>query len=133
MAETLRAAGQLRSSRPRLRGLGRGAEPQTGARRRDDRTTPPRGWSSISPRSRAPAPPPRCGYREAGDVTNAGIDALLDRAADSLSEIRSGIDAQAAAVSALLEQAQAGLGRAGIEASQRSASGSTARARRSTR
>ena len=55
--------------------------------------------------------------REAGDVTNAGIDALLERAADSLSEIRSGIDAQAATVSALLEQAQAGLGRAGIEAS----------------
>jgi hypothetical protein len=53
---------------------------------------------------------------EAGDVTNAGIDALLARAADSLFEIRSGIDAQAASVSALLEQAQAGLGRAGIDA-----------------
>ena len=34
--------------------------------------------------------------QEAGDVTNAGIDALLVRAADSLIEIRSGIDAQAA-------------------------------------
>jgi hypothetical protein len=56
--------------------------------------------------------------QEAGDVTNAGIDALLVRAADSLSEIRSGIDAQAATVSALLDQAQSGLGRAGIEASQ---------------
>jgi len=55
---------------------------------------------------------------EAGDVTNAGIDALLNRAAESLSEIRSGIDAQAATVAALLDQAQAGLGRAGIEASQ---------------
>ena len=55
--------------------------------------------------------------QEAGDVTNAGIDALLVRAADSLSEIRTGIDAQAATVSALLDQAQAGLGRAGIEAS----------------
>ncbi|HXG99488.1 MAG TPA: hypothetical protein VNI79_03615 [Sphingomicrobium sp.] len=55
---------------------------------------------------------------EAGDVTNAGIDALLNRTAESLSGIRSGIDAQAASVSALLEQAQAGLGRAGIEASQ---------------
>jgi len=54
---------------------------------------------------------------EAGDVTNAGIDALLVRAADSLSEIRTGIDAQAATVAALLDQAQAGLGRAGIEAS----------------
>jgi hypothetical protein len=56
--------------------------------------------------------------QEAGDVTNAGIDALLVRAAESLSEIRSGIDAQAATVAALLDQAQAGLGRAGIEASQ---------------
>ena len=56
--------------------------------------------------------------QEAGDVTNAGIDALLARAADSLMEIRGGIDAQAASVAALLDQAQAGLGRAGIEASQ---------------
>lgn len=55
--------------------------------------------------------------QEAGDITNAGIDALLVRAADSLSEIRSGIDAQAATVSALLDQAQSGLGRAGIDAS----------------
>jgi hypothetical protein len=55
--------------------------------------------------------------QQAGDVTNMGIDSLLIRAADSLSEIRSGIDAQAASVSALLDQAQAGLGRAGIEAS----------------
>ncbi len=54
---------------------------------------------------------------EAADVTNAGIDALLVRAADSLSEIRAGIDAQGASVSALLDQAQAGLGRAGMEAS----------------
>jgi len=56
--------------------------------------------------------------QEAGDATNAGIDALLARAADSLMEIRGGIDAQAASVAALLDQAQAGLGRAGIEASQ---------------
>ena len=56
--------------------------------------------------------------QEAGDATNAGIDALLARAADSLMEIRSGIGAQAASVSALLDQAQAGLGRAGIEAAQ---------------
>ena len=56
--------------------------------------------------------------QEAGEVTNAGMDALLIRAAESLSEIRSGIDQQAATVSALLDQAQAGLGRAGIEASE---------------
>ena len=57
--------------------------------------------------------------QEAGDVTNAGIDALLTRAADALAEIRSGIDAQAATVSALARPGQAGLGRAGIDASQR--------------
>ena len=54
---------------------------------------------------------------EAGDATNAGVDALLVRAADALAEIRTGIDAQGATVAALLDQAQAGLGRAGIEAS----------------
>ena len=43
---------------------------------------------------------------EAGDVTNAGIDALLNRAAESLSEIRSGIDLQAQAVAGLLDQAR---------------------------
>ena len=55
---------------------------------------------------------------EASEASRAGVDALLVRAADSLFEIRAGIDAQAASVSALLEQAQAGLGRAGIDASQ---------------
>ena len=70
--------------------------------------------------------------QEAGEVTNAGMDALLIRAAESLSEIRSGIDQQAATVSALLDQAQAGLGRAGIEASEALADGSTAPATRST-
>jgi uncharacterized protein (DUF1778 family) len=55
--------------------------------------------------------------QEAGDATNAGLDALLVRAADSLGQIRSGIDAQAASVTALLDQAQAGLGRAGMDAS----------------
>ena len=71
--------------------------------------------------------------REAGDVTNAGIDALLERAANSLFEIRSGIDAQAASVSALLEQAQAGLGRAGLEASHALAQRLDGADRRSTR
>ena len=55
--------------------------------------------------------------QEAGDVTGAGVDAILVRAADALAEIRSGIDAQSESVSALLEQARTGLGRSGIEAS----------------
>ena len=43
---------------------------------------------------------------------------LLDRASTGLDEIRSGIDAQAAAVAALVEQASAGLGKAGTQAAE---------------
>lgn len=44
------------------------------------------------------------------------IDALLQRSAEALDEIRGGIDLQAQAVSALVDQASAGMGRTGIEA-----------------
>jgi len=46
------------------------------------------------------------------------LDALLERTTGVLEDIRSGIDAQAAAVAALVEQASAGIGMAGAEASQ---------------
>jgi DNA repair exonuclease SbcCD ATPase subunit len=46
------------------------------------------------------------------------LDALLDRTSVSLQEIRSGIDAQSAAVAALVEQASAGLGKAGAESAE---------------
>ncbi|MCL6682397.1 hypothetical protein [Sphingomonas alba] len=49
-------------------------------------------------------------------LSGTTMDALLQRAAEALEEIRSGIDLQAAAVAALLEQATAGLGRVGVEA-----------------
>ena len=55
---------------------------------------------------------------EAGSETSATVDALLARSAEALAEIRGGIDAQAAAVSALVAQSQAGIGRAGIDASE---------------
>ncbi|WP_324807651.1 hypothetical protein SH584_00300 [Sphingomonas sp. LY29] len=55
---------------------------------------------------------------EAGSQTAAAVDALLARAADALSEVRSGIDTQAEAVTALIAQSQASIGRAGIEASE---------------
>ncbi len=42
----------------------------------------------------------------------------MTRSAEALTEIRTGIDAQAAAVSALIAQSQAGIGRAGIDASE---------------
>ena len=55
---------------------------------------------------------------QAGDATRSGIDALLNHSAEALTEIRTGIDAQAAAVSALVAQSQAGIARAGIDASE---------------
>lgn len=53
----------------------------------------------------------------AGQSTST-MDALMQRAAEALEEIRSGIDIQAAAVAALLEQATAGLGKAGIDSAE---------------
>ena len=55
---------------------------------------------------------------EAGDATRNTVDELLARSAEALTEIRTGIDVQAAAVSALVAQSQAGIGRAGIDASE---------------
>ncbi|HEU0311320.1 MAG TPA: hypothetical protein VFR36_08900 [Sphingomicrobium sp.] len=55
---------------------------------------------------------------EAGNATRATVDELLARSAEALTEIRTGVDTQAAAVSALVAQAQAGIGRAGIDASE---------------
>jgi uncharacterized phage infection (PIP) family protein YhgE len=52
---------------------------------------------------------------EAEASFSGALDGLLDRTSVSLQEIRSGIDAQAAAVAALVEQASAGLGKAGAE------------------
>ena len=53
---------------------------------------------------------------EAESSFSVALDTLLDRTAMTLDGIRSGIDAQAAAVSALVDQASAGLGQAGMEA-----------------
>jgi uncharacterized phage infection (PIP) family protein YhgE len=55
---------------------------------------------------------------EAGEATRITVDELLERSAEALTEIRTGVDAQAAAVSALVAQSQAGIGRAGIDASE---------------
>ena len=49
---------------------------------------------------------------------SAAVDTLLDRTSAALDEIRSGVDAQAQAVTALVDQASAGIGRAGIDASE---------------
>jgi predicted nucleic acid-binding Zn-ribbon protein len=46
------------------------------------------------------------------------LDALLDRTGATLAEIRTGIDVQASAVAALVEQASAGIGKAGAEAAE---------------
>lgn len=55
---------------------------------------------------------------DAGAQSDGIVDALLAKAAEALSEIRGGIDAQASAVSALLSQSQAGIGRAGMDAAE---------------
>ncbi|HEY5460007.1 MAG TPA: hypothetical protein VIJ81_11115 [Sphingomicrobium sp.] len=55
---------------------------------------------------------------EARNETSSTVDALLGRSAEALAEIRTGIDAQAAAISALVAQSQASIGRAGIDASE---------------
>jgi DNA repair exonuclease SbcCD ATPase subunit len=52
----------------------------------------------------------------------SALDTLLVRTSATLEDVRSGIDAQAAAVSALVEQAAAGIGKAGAEASEALAS-----------
>jgi hypothetical protein len=55
---------------------------------------------------------------EAESSFSTAIDSLLNRTALTLEEIRGGVDVQAAAVTALVEQASAGIGAAGIEAAQ---------------
>lgn len=55
----------------------------------------------------------RVGEAETGFT--ASVDSLLDRTAATLDEIRAGIDIQSAAVTALVHQASAGIGRAGAE------------------
>jgi hypothetical protein len=46
------------------------------------------------------------------------LDAVLNRASDTLEQIRSGIDVQAAAVAALVAHASAGIGKAGADAAE---------------
>ena len=58
----------------------------------------------------------RVGEAEAG--FSGVLDALLERTSATLAEIRSGIDIQAAAVAALVEQSSAGIGKAGADASE---------------
>jgi archaellum component FlaC len=55
---------------------------------------------------------------EADAAFSGALDLLLNRTSVVLEEIRSGIDTQAAAVAALVEQASAGIGKAGAEASE---------------
>ena len=55
---------------------------------------------------------------EANAQLSTTADELMQRAAITLEQIRSGIDTQAAAVASLVEQASAGIGRAGVEAAE---------------
>jgi hypothetical protein len=60
---------------------------------------------------------------EAESSFSAALDSLLDRTAQTLDEIRKGVDAQSSAVVALVEEAESGLGRAGVEAAAALGSG----------
>jgi archaellum component FlaC len=55
---------------------------------------------------------------EAESSFSTAMDSLLDRTAATLEEIRGGIDVQGAAVTALVAQASAGIGRAGVDAAE---------------
>lgn len=55
---------------------------------------------------------------EAEASFGGALDALLERTSATLDEIRAGIDVQSAAVAALVEQASAGIGKAGAEAAE---------------
>ncbi len=55
---------------------------------------------------------------EAESSFSGVLGTLLDRTSATLEDIRSGIDAQAAAVAALVEQASVGIGKTGAEASE---------------
>ncbi len=55
---------------------------------------------------------------DAADSATQQVDALLERTSAALTDIRTGIDAQALAVHALLEQSAAGMGTAGMQAAE---------------
>jgi hypothetical protein len=55
---------------------------------------------------------------EAQTAYSGTLDALLDRTAATLEQIRSGIDVQASAVTALVAKASAGIGKAGADAAE---------------
>jgi len=55
---------------------------------------------------------------QANDRLATTADDLMQRAAITLEQIRAGIDTQAAAVASLVEQASAGIGRAGVESAE---------------
>jgi len=55
---------------------------------------------------------------EAETAYSGTLDTLLNRTSDTLEQVRSGIDVQAAAVAALVAQASAGIGRAGADAAE---------------
>ncbi|QNM82956.1 hypothetical protein H8M03_00910 [Sphingomonas sabuli] len=55
---------------------------------------------------------------EAETSLSSTLDQLLERTSAALDEIRAGIDTQSQAVSALVQQAAAGMNRAGVDASQ---------------
>jgi hypothetical protein len=59
---------------------------------------------------------------EAEQAYSGALDTLLDRTSTTLDQVRAGIDAQSTAVLALMAQASAGIGKAGVDAAESLAS-----------
>lgn len=124
-----RAEASARAMAEELRGTGRDASAQTAALEAQLAAVSARGREadelvgSASQRLVAHLTQiESAGAAAAARVTDAAtsasseVDLLLDRTARALSDIRSGIDVQAAAVTALVEQSAAGMGRSSVEA-----------------
>jgi hypothetical protein len=124
-----RAEASARAMAEELRGTGRDASAQTAALEAQLAAISARGREadevvgSASQRLVAHLTQiESAGAAAAARVTDAAasasgeVDLLLDRTARALAEIRSGIDTQASAVTALVEQSAAGMGRSSVEA-----------------
>ena len=78
----------------------------------------PTGSPLGLPKSKPQERPRPARVSEAESAYSGTLDTLLERTSATLEQIRSGIDVQAAAVGALVEQASAGIGKAGADAAE---------------
>ncbi|QDP20318.1 hypothetical protein [Sphingomonas xanthus] len=118
MAESLRDAG--RSAKEQARGFELQVESLAERTREADEVVRQASERLLADLTRIDEAGANTSQRLADTGSEAGsaIDALMARTAEALAEIRRGIDTQAAAVTALVSQSQAGIARAGIDAAE---------------